>query len=437
MSSWRDNNEDDGLDDEVFDESDEFNDGLDDYAVSLGVQQRLQLVWLLMCAVICSVSEVLFGERAPPVPEQRLNWDNYVEKRNRRPEEFRRHLRMSLQSFNKLLGYIRHDLEVNELMASLRGGTIIPEICLFCTLRWLAGGSYLDIYAHVGISKASFYRVVWKTIKAICRCEHLALKFPSTEEECKKAARGFQSKSYQGIIANCVAAMDGFLLRIRTPMRREVGNVRSFFSGHYQCYGLNVQAVCDHMCRFLFFSVAAPGSTGDNDALHQTPLWNLIQNLPFGFVVIADAAYSATERICSIYYGVSRSNPLYDNFNYYASQCRIRIEMAFGLMTMKWGILARPLQLSVQQAGLLMHAIARLHNFVINERLETVDEAPDTLAYLPSHPQDENGDPIFLNDDGSMEPSRQGFAGWSEVRERMARKVEEHGLVRPLQNRLR
>jgi hypothetical protein len=36
-----------------------------------------------------------------------------------------------------------------------------------------------------------------------------------------------------------------------------------------------------------------------------------------------------------------------------------------------------------------------------------------------------------------MEPSRQGFAGWSEVRERMARKVEEHGLVRPLQNRLR
>jgi hypothetical protein len=191
------------------------------------------------------------------------------------------------------------------------------------------------------------------------------------------------------------------------------------------------------MCRFLFFSVAAPGSTGDNDALHQTPLWNLIENLPFGFVVIADAAYSATERICSIYYGVSRSIPLYDNFNYYASQCRIRIEMAFGLMTMKWGILARPLQLSVQQAGLLMHAIARLHNFVINERLETVDEAPDTLAYLPSHPQDENHDPIFLNDDGSMEPSRQGFAGWSEVRERMARKVEEHGLVRPLQNRLR
>ena len=47
MLSWRDNNEDDGLDDEVFDESDEFNDGLDDYTVSLGLQQRLQLIWLV------------------------------------------------------------------------------------------------------------------------------------------------------------------------------------------------------------------------------------------------------------------------------------------------------------------------------------------------------------------------------------------------------
>ena len=103
--------------------------------------------------------------------------------------------------------------------------------------------------------------------------------------------------------------------------------------------------------------------------------------------------------------------------------------MAFGLMQMKWGILAWPLQLTVQCAGILMHAIAQLHNFVINEQLETVDEVPDMLEYLPLHPQDENGAPIFLNDDGSMEPHRQGFAGWSEVREMMAWRVEERGLV--------
>ena len=83
MSSWSEKNEDDCLDDEVFDEFEEFDDSLNDSAASFGVLQRLQLVWLLMCAVICSVSEALFGERAPSVPEQRLNWANYVEKRNR------------------------------------------------------------------------------------------------------------------------------------------------------------------------------------------------------------------------------------------------------------------------------------------------------------------------------------------------------------------
>jgi hypothetical protein len=51
---------------------------------------------------------------------------------------------MSQESFEKLLSYIRHDLEVNETMANLRGGTILTEICLYVTLRWLAGGSILS-----------------------------------------------------------------------------------------------------------------------------------------------------------------------------------------------------------------------------------------------------------------------------------------------------
>lgn len=58
---------------------------------------------------------------------------------------------MSEESFDKLLSYIRHDLVENEMMANPRGGAIIPEIRLFCTLRRLAGGSYLDICDITGI----------------------------------------------------------------------------------------------------------------------------------------------------------------------------------------------------------------------------------------------------------------------------------------------
>ena len=80
---------------------------------------------------------------------------------------------MLMSSFDKLLSYIRESLEVDSDMAQLQGGEIIPEILLYCTLRYLAGGCYTDISFFVGISSASFYHVIWKTMYAIVQCEEL------------------------------------------------------------------------------------------------------------------------------------------------------------------------------------------------------------------------------------------------------------------------
>jgi hypothetical protein len=90
---------------------------------------------------------------------------------------------MPLASFTKLLGYIRDSLHVDSDMASLRGGEIVLEIQLYCTLWYMAGGSYLDIQFFTGISTASFYRVVWRTIRAIVQCKQLLIRFPKTAEE--------------------------------------------------------------------------------------------------------------------------------------------------------------------------------------------------------------------------------------------------------------
>jgi hypothetical protein len=189
-------------------------------------------------------------KREPSFFDQRLCWESYVAKHSRRGTLDIR-LRMREESFNKLLSYICHDLIVNETMAKRRGGTIIPEICLFCTLRWLAGGSYLDICDITGISNASFYRVVDKTVHAIVRNKALEIHFPDTTAELEAAVKGFASISYKEAIRNCVGVIDGYLLRIKVPRKDEVGNVRSYFSGHYQCYGVNVQAIADHHSWFV------------------------------------------------------------------------------------------------------------------------------------------------------------------------------------------
>ena len=177
---------------------------------------------------------------------------------------------MSKQSFDKLLEMGIHDqLAVNELQANLRGGPIIPELCMYCTIRYLAGGSYLDICDVAGISKSSFYRIVWKTMKIINSTPSLDIIFPQTAAEVQTAMNGFTMISMGAAIINCVGVIDGYLLRIKVPSKEEAGNVRSYFSGHYQCYGVNIQAVADHWSRFTYIGLAAPGVTADRDALEQ------------------------------------------------------------------------------------------------------------------------------------------------------------------------
>ena len=393
----------------------------------------------LLCLLMISTAALLLlpNPRQDAIFDQRLAWGEYCLKHHDRGTLLRR-LRMTKESFDKLVLLIKDDLLVEETHANLRGGAIIPELCLFCTLRFLAGGSYLDITDIVGISRSSFYRVVWKTITALVKCTALRIRFPKTKEEVTAAIAGFASVSTDGVIHNCAGVVDGYLLRIRVPAKDEVKNVRSFFSGHYQCYGINIQAAADHHSRFIHFAFAAPGVTGDRDAIKQCSLYELIEELPLGICCIGDAAYQPTEHMVPIYQGADKLMTKYDNFNFFASQCRIRVEMAFGMMQAKWGILQRPIGCTINNMLWLAQAIARLHNYCINERLEqaaALEDPPspteDTIPhYIPSVPHTADGDPVTLNN--AFEGTHDGY---SHLREWMAVRVQKKQLQRPTSNK--
>ena len=385
--------------------------------------------------------------RTPSIFSQRLYWQEYCAAHVER-NTFGRRLRMSKPSFDKLLALVRGRLEVNELRARSRGGAIIPELCLYCTIRYLAGGSYLDICDIAGISQASFYRVVWKTMKVINSTGALRIKFPEGSSELNKAISDFSTISTDMAIVNCIGVIDGYLLRIKVPSKKEAGNVRSYFSGHYQCYGVNIQAVADYQSRFIYIGLAAPGVTADRDALEQCDrLYDAIEGLPFGMCIIGDAAYEATEKMVPVYQGYEKTIAKYDNFNFFASQLRIRIEMAFGMMQMKWGILQRPLGCSLKHVGVLIQCVGRLHNYVITERLQAegkerpADRVPadpvsiDTAGsmYLPSMPHDADGDPINL--EAMFNVGKR--SGHSDMREWMVKRIANRPhLVHPEKNKI-
>ena len=204
---------------------------------------------------------------------------------------------MSMSSFDKLLSYIRTSLEVDSDMAQLQGGVIILEISLYCMLCYLAGGSYTNIF-FVVISKASFYHVVWKMMYAIVQCKNLTITWLDMKEKAVHSVAGFSSISTNHVMTECVAVLNGYHMEMTTPPKKEVHNVKSYFSGHY---GINIQAVCDHNCRFLFIGVGGPGVMGDREAVKESDLSELVEKLPGLLYCIGNCAYTPTEHLIPIY----------------------------------------------------------------------------------------------------------------------------------------
>ena len=127
--------------------------------------------------------------------------------------------------------------------------------------------------------------------------------------------------------------------------------MHSFVSGHYyQTHdGVNMQAACDHNYRFLFLGIlAGPGVMGDGDAVKMVALNQLIESMPTFFCTnVGNCAYTPTENLVPIYRGVDARRPKYD-----------KIEMAFGLMVKKCGLLSRPLSIKMSKVKHLMVTIS-------------------------------------------------------------------------------
>ena len=143
------------------------------------------------------------------------------------PAEFTRRYRLNKENFNKLLGLIGADITPKRK----RSDGITAEIKLACTLRYLAGGSYLDIADLHGVeARSTFYKIVWETIGAINDCADLDLPLMAEDggmlehiSRLKPLAFAYANKvgvrdwSKDPNTWGCIGAVDGLAIKIGKP----------------------------------------------------------------------------------------------------------------------------------------------------------------------------------------------------------------------------
>ena len=239
--------------------------------------------------------------------------------------------------------------------------------------------SYLDIAALYCCGYTYTYEIFHYTLRHWINNDEV-IKFPGLQYfdnvvEMKNNATKFQQTgTHGGIISGCIGAIDGWLVKIRRPRTNDLaGHIASYFS-RKGFYALNVQVLVNKDKSIIWRSIKCKGSEHDSTAFKKTELHNTLLHkfndlLDLGLYIVGDSAYAIRSFLLTPFDNARPQSPE-DGFNYHQLTCQIWVECAFGEIDMRWGIFWRPLQFSLQNNIQVIDAAMRLHNFLIDYKMQ-------------------------------------------------------------------
>lgn len=283
-----------------------------------------------------------------------LDWHEYLRRPHMTERRFQRLFRMRRGSFDALVTRLETHWDTTR---PRKGGKtwkhwrISPTLHLAITLRYLAGGSLLDISEMYNVWDSTLYKCLKRTIEAICCVFRewplvAALDAP-TDAPLRALSEGFRARSHHNM-GGIIGAIDGLLIPIKAP--RGERNAKA-----YHCrkgfFAVNVQGICDASYRITYASIArAPGAVHDSyawslDPLHKrihgdTPTNNMLKRR--GFYLIGDDAYRCSHTLAAPWPGKWGADSPQCAYNYHHSSARMAIEQTFGMLSRKWLLLKRP-----------------------------------------------------------------------------------------------
>jgi hypothetical protein len=178
---------------------------------------------------------------------------------------FKRMFRVDRPTFNEILDLISPIMvEQDEQKAMNSSGMPIhAKTHLAVMLRWLAGGSHIDLGFAWGIGHSTFYSergVLWSTIEAINEAFCIGLPL-NDNDKLQQLSHGFHEQS-NGISDGFFMVMDGMAVQTHAPFKKEVSKRKDygFRKGGFASIAL---ASCDAGARFISATANHCGNNND------------------------------------------------------------------------------------------------------------------------------------------------------------------------------
>lgn len=209
---------------------------------------------------------------------------------------------------------------------------------------------------------------------------------PSTAEGWLEISKHFYE---QWQFPYCIGSMDGKHIIITKPFNSgsEYYNYKSEFS-------IVLFALVDAEYNFIFVDIGCQGRISDGGVFKHTSLYKSIINdtlrLPpdevlfeadkeIPYVFVADEAFPLTHRIMKPYSGLHDKGTIQRKFNYHLSRARRVVENVFGIISVVFRVLRKPMLLEPEKAKYVVMATVCLHNFLRQNTSRNTYNPPGTF----------------------------------------------------------
>lgn len=247
----------------------------------------------------------------------------------------------------------------------------LASVCTFTDLHYI----YLLGISTISKIVREFCRLIWKVLRNEC------IPIPD-KAKWKSIAQKFETVAN---FPNCLGAVDGKHVRIVHPLNSMHINYKGYSS-------IVLMAVADAEYRFVYVDVGAYGKDCDSNVFQNCNLWKSIisggmdlpedkclpgaQNPQLPHFLIGDDAFALHKHLIKPYGGHSLTVEK-RIFNYRVCKGRRYVECTFGILSNKWRIFHRAMNVNPTYATDIVNACVVLHNFV---RDRDGFEVEDTLS---------------------------------------------------------